>query len=394
MISVGSVRGSSHLEVELIKRKRILFVFAGSELGGAERQGLLLARFLKEERRADVEIWGLAAERPGKVAELCSEYGIVWRAVSFNWPFAGINLVREVVKFVRSLKADPLDIILAYTWLPNIVCGLAWKFSGAAYFVWNQRDEGLELKTSISHRLAVRLTPAFVANSIAGRDFLVNTYGIKPEDVSIIHNGVELPPPQEDRSAWRKRLGIGEDDFVACMVANLHSYKDHPTLLKAWRHVLDRCERGQRPILILAGRLDSRGEELRRLMDELGLVETVKFIGAVNDVSGLLHAVDLCVYSSVSEGSPNAVLEAMAAGLPVVATDIPGIRDAVGEEGLPFLTPPGDPHAMAERVQTLLTDKELRRHIGAIMRKRAVKEFTPSVMCNKYRNLLYAALQS
>lgn len=377
-----------------LQNKKILFVFAGSELGGAERQGMLLARSLQEKSGATVSVLGLAAPRPGKVTGICAEYGIPWRSVRILWPVKGVRLLVNLVSLLFSLLREKPHIILSYTWLPNVLSGLCWRMSGASLFVWNQRDEGLELKTSISHRLAVRLAPAFVANSIAGRDFLVNTYGIKPEDVSIIHNGVELPPPLADRSAWRKRLGVGEDDFVACMVANLHSYKDHPTLLKAWRQVLDRCEQGQRPILILAGRTDSRGEELRRMADELGLGETVRFIGAVDDVSGLLHAVDLCVYSSLSEGSPNAVLEAMAAGLPVVATDIPGIRDAVGEEGCPFLSPPGDSLAMADKLHDLSTNKELRIRLGNAMRKRAAEFFAPSVMHDSYISLLASAVRN
>src|SRR2546426_8921983 len=89
---------------------------------------------------------------------------------------------------------------------------------------------------------------------------------------------------------------------------------------------------------------------MRALARELNLGRSVRFLGPVDDVPGLLSAVDLAVLSSTSEGCPNAVLECMASGLPVVATDIPGIRKAVGPSGYNYLAPPDDARSFAERI--------------------------------------------
>ena len=99
---------------------------------------------------------------------------------------------------------------------------------------------------------------------------------------------------------------------------------------------------------MLAGRPEGRRELLEVLARDLGLGERVRFVGDVDDVAGLLGASDVGVLSSTPlEGCPNAVIESMAAGLPVVGTDIPGVREALGDEGRPFLVAAEDPGAGA-----------------------------------------------
>jgi glycosyltransferase involved in cell wall biosynthesis len=131
----------------------------------------------------------------------------------------------------------------------------------------------------------------------------------------------------------------------------------------------------------LAGRIDVPEAEIRGLIAELGLQDSVLLTGAVDDVAGLLAASDLCVYSSRSEGIPNGVVEAMAAGLPVAAIDIPGVREAVGQEGLSFLA--ADAETLAESINRLYENEQLRQQFGLIMRERAASEFSVEAMCRE-----------
>jgi len=308
---------------ENLRGQKILFVFAALKIGGSERQGLLLASCLKNDIKADVEIWGLSKERD-ELTQLCEENRIPWKNAPFfwssKWYMTPVNLA-ELLKLTLLLRKNKPDIILSYTWLPNIVCGLIGKVSGAKLCVWNQRDEGIGLKGSYWEMQAIKRISLFLSNTSRGKELLINRYGSDPGKVFIVANGVYLPAPIHDRNTWRSKLGLNQNSFLACMVANIHRNKDHPTLLKAWRMILDRCmDGGKEPCLVFAGRLDEGEKELKWLAAKLKLGESVKFLGMVNDVSGLLHSCDLYVHSSVSEGLPNAVLEAMAAGLPVVAT--------------------------------------------------------------------------
>jgi glycosyltransferase involved in cell wall biosynthesis len=276
----------------------------------------------------------------------------------------------------------------------SVACGIVWRLTGARLCVWNQRDEGRDRLGRLSEGAAVRLTPHFVANSGHGADFLVEKLGAPRARVRVVHNGVALPPPRRGRGAWREELGVGEDCFLACMLANLHAFKDHVTLLKAWPRVVERLgEAGRSAALILAGRFDDTHESLKALAFDLGLGRSVRFVGQVKDVSGLLSAVDLGVFSSVKEGCPNGVLECMAAGLAVVGTDYEGIREAVGPRGYALLAPPGDHAALAERIINVALDEDARREAGEANRTRIETEFSPRGMYRGWLSVIEEGLR-
>ena len=119
---------------------------------------------------------------------------------------------------------------------------------------------------------------------------------------------------------------------------------------------------------------------------------SVRFLGQVRDVSGLLQSVDLGLFASPIEGSPNAVLECMAAGLAVVGTDIPGIREAVGPDGAPYLAPPEDADRFAELVLLLARDAERRAQAGRANRRRIENCFSPRQMGARMASLCAARL--
>jgi glycosyltransferase involved in cell wall biosynthesis len=222
----------------------------------------------------------------------------------------------------------------------------------------------------------------------------VETHGLARQKIHWLPNAVDLEPAQANRLTWRRRLGLDESQFVACMLGNLHANKDHATLLHAWREVIVREGRnGWPPVLLLAGRWDNRANSLCVLAQELELFQEVRFLGAVGDVSGLLAAADLAVFSSRREGCPNGVLEAMATGLPVVATDIPGTRDALGSDAGECLVPAGDSAAMANRILRLFSDPGLRTREGKKNALRVESEFAPDRSWRAMADLIGGTLQ-
>ena len=340
---------------------RVIFVLGNLELGGAERQALILARYLSEREQADVEIWGF--NRSGPVADICEQHGIKWRVVPCE--------LRKVARLLRHARPD---ILLPYTSIPNVVCGLVRQRTGARLCVWNQRDEGIfSLDAKWQHRAADR-TLQFISNSHGGARYLIEKLNVDPAKVRVIPNGIEVLPPQFDRRKWRKRLEIDEKSFVACMVANLHANKDHETLLRAWRIVV---QAKPDAVLVLAGRHYGAYESLLDLTNESGITGNVRFAGQVTDVAGVLSAVDLGVFSSRSEGCPNGVLECMAAGLAVVGTDTTGIR----ETGIRFLVPPGNAEDFAQIVIELANDPALCGTIGAANQSTIKERYNAKRMC-------------
>jgi len=215
-------------------------------------------------------------------------------------------------------------------------------------------------------------------------DYLRRTLGETPAPVSVVHNGIDLAPCRKTRAAWRAELGISESTIVVTMVANFRPEKDHSTLLYAWRKVLAAIPHGQaRPHLLLAGAHMQSYNAARDLAGNLGLLDSISFLGQVQDISGLLAASDIGVLTSTHEGLSNAILEYMASGLPVVATDLPGNREALGDAPQQPFCKPGDSDSLTTQLQILLYDPDLRQALGARNRQRASAEFSIDSMCKK-----------
>ena len=369
---------------KLLNGRRIIIVLESLELGGAERQAIRLAERLVHQYGAKVQVWGFGDE--GRAARLCDSVGIPWRLMRPNWgEYRFSQWLNAAARFAYFLRKARAEILLPYCGRSNVICGLAWRLAGAETCIWNQRDEGIGIqRTSRPTQWAVRNTPAYVSNSQNSAEFLTRTFGVPLERISIVHNGVELAPPVHDRVKWRHNLGVAQDSFLACMLANVHRNKDHLTLLRAWRVVLDNIRSHQREaVLILAGWLHPEADQVKALARELKLGQNVRFLGPVDDVTGLLSAVDLGVFSSKSEGCPNGVLECMASGLPVVATDIPGIREAVGPAGLGYLAPPDDAGIFAQRILDIAHHSTQTCSLGKTNRERIRAEFSPDQMVHK-----------
>jgi glycosyltransferase involved in cell wall biosynthesis len=348
-----------------IAGKRVVFVLAGEVLGGAERGAIDLAVALRAEEGASVAICALD-DRPGGARRLADAYGISWTSIPTPWVGSRGGKLASLARVAGGLRRLGPDVLVSSTNLPNVVCGLTWRTTGASLAVWNQCD--VNGTTRFSERLfrrALHRVPLVVTSAHHARDWLVETFGADPRRVFVIPGGVHLPPPRAGRGAWRTRYGLGEEDLATCMLAHFHAGKDHETVLRAWRIVVDRLvpARG-RPVLLLAGRDAGNANAVKALAFDLDLREHVRFVGETDDVSGLLEASDLAVLCSPRECFPRGVAEPMAAGLAVAGTDVPGIREAAGAPGRELLVPSGDAEALAETIIRLASDPELRERIG------------------------------
>ena len=369
---------------KLLAGRRVVFVLAGEVLGGAERGALDLARDLTTEHGAAVQVCALDG-REGRARQVAAEYGIPWTSARLPWVGSRVQKAASLARFVAHVRGLRPDVLISATNLPNVVCGLTWRVTGASLDVWTQND--VLGSTRLGRRLfrrALHAAPLVVTAASHGRDWLVEQFGVDPGRVQLIRGNVELAPAREGRDTWRARLGLEPDDLAVCMLAHFHTGKDHETLLHAWRLVADApAPGGRRPVLLLAGRDAGTESKVKALAFDLDLHEYVRFPGEVSDVHGLLDASDLAVLSSRSEMLPHALLEPMAVGLAVAGTDVPGIREAMGEPGEAYLAPPGDARALAEKILLLARDPELRARVGSanaeVIRSRQSAEATSSV---------------
>ena len=372
------------------KESRILLVIGGFWIGGAERQTVLLAR---ELQASGVEVGVLGTDRGSEVARRCAALGIPCRQLHFPWSQGRVRRLIAAAQFVRMVRRMRPDVIVSFTMRPNILCGLTWRLTGARAMVWNQRDEGRERFHGALERRAVGAATRFIANAGVGRDFLIQELGVKPLHVDVVWNGVDVGPGVEGRDQWRRRRSIPCDRHVVAMVANLQHMKDHLTLIAAWRILLDDLPEPQ-PILALVGKPVDTAAQLETKVQELGLGSSVRFLGFEEDVASALGAVDLIVHSSQCEGMPNAVMEAMMAGLPVVGTDIPGIREALGPSSEDALVPKASPQMLAQTLRRFLLDSDLRHAHAEQNRARARRCFSVEAMVGQTLGVISRALAS
>jgi glycosyltransferase involved in cell wall biosynthesis len=186
------------------------------------------------------------------------------------------------------------------------------------------------------------------------------------------------------RNKYRKILGLQRGEFGILSIANLIPYKGHSDLLKAARQVIKYHPNAK---FFLAGEDRGIQEKLIQEICELGIEANVFFLGKRNDIPELLSACDISVISSHEEGFSNAILESMAAGLPVVATKVGGNPEAVIDGCTGWLVPPGIPNAMADKIIDLLKDPQKIKRFGKNGRKRAESCFSMEKMVRKHVEL-------
>jgi glycosyltransferase involved in cell wall biosynthesis len=288
------------------------------------------------------------------------------------------GLARAVAATRRAIRAADPDVVLAHnvgvtaaTWLALRLL----RHPAPLLTVFHGVAAG-DYRTSA--RLLSRAPAAVVTVSGTIRDRLVAA-GLGPRPPIVIPNAVTAPA-LPDRARSRRELGLATDTPVALCAARMVDQKRHDVLLRAWTSV--------RPpaVLLLAGDGPNRAA-VEHLRDELGLGGRVKVLGNRSDMARLLAVADVCTLSSDWEGLPVALLEAMAAGRPVVSTAVDGVVEALGHGG-GLLVPPGDPQALGQALDGLLFDPAATRQAGLRAAEVVAAHFDPRAMIRSYDQLL------
>jgi sugar transferase (PEP-CTERM/EpsH1 system associated) len=246
---------------------------------------------------------------------------------------------------------------------------------------------GLPLHRRIVRRMAYTAADAVFTVSEELRNYHARQAWFPAERIHVLRNGVDTAkfcPRPGVRVEMRRQLGLTEDCIACGSVGRLVAIKDHSTLLQATKILL---ERGVPFWLFLVG----TGPELVNHQRFVGaspeLSKRVKFIGLSTDVARLLNALDIFVLPSLSEGMSNTLLEAMAAGLPVVASRVGGNPEIVGEECTGCLFNAGDVAALTAQLEQLTKYPALRQKLGLAARKRTEREFSLERMIGGYHDL-------
>jgi glycosyltransferase involved in cell wall biosynthesis len=295
------------------------------------------------------------------------------------------------------LREREIDIVHTHGLYTNIFGIIGAAYARVPVRIASRRETG-GLRNGIrrwGERRAFRLSHAVIANAEAVRRELI-AEGVRAEKIVTVYNGLDVGrvAPQEkiSREDALALLGLPRDTsrrFVTIVANVRHPVKDHPMFLRAARRVRDALPQ---TAFVIAGEGELM-ESLRTLAAELGMERDVFFLGRCEHVAELLAVSEVCVLSSKAEGFSNAILEYMAAERAVVATDVGGAREAILEGETGYLVPSGDDAMMAERIISLLNDKERTREMGERGRRIVEEKFSCEAQLERTEKLYDALMK-
>ena len=357
-------------------RLKILHVLFTLQTGGAEYVALNLLERL-DGHRYDRHVVSLTGE--GDLADAFRRQGV---QVHMLHKRSGLDpmLALRLLRLCRRLRPDIVHTHNATPWLYAV---LAAKGSGASlYHTEHSNLFPHQRRLMRAERWLARWTDVIISDSEKVKRHLVERQGLPGRKITTILNGIDTERFSRpvDVAGVRRALGLNGSGPVIGTVGRLAEVKDHATLLEAFRRILEAMPQA---LLLIVGDGPLRAE-LEASARRLGIAGRVTFLGRRADVSQLLRAFDIFVLSSISEGLPLSVPEAMAAGVPVVATDVGALREVVSDPAFGVLVPPKSPERLAEAVLALLRDETRRGVISRAARERVQATFDVTRMVHDY----------
>lgn len=368
------------------ERLRIAHVLPTFDIGGQERVALDLARAYRAGGHQVCAI-SLVDGPEGPLGVAFRAAGVATFAVR-KGPRVDPTLP---FRLARLLAAERIQVVHTHNPMALTYGAPAGKLVGAVV-VHTKHGENLELhgRRVLVRRVLSAFADAFVAVSPQTAEAARASRDVREEKLRVIPNGIDLSrfgdPDGMARRDVRAELGIPGDAWVVGSVGRLAPEKDHALLVRAMAPLLGPGHR-----LLVVGEGPERAA-IERAVDQAGAGRWVHLPGARADVPRLLGAFDTFALPSNSEGLPLVLLEAMAAGLPIVATRVGGIPDVVEEGTTGLLVPPSDPEALRERLARLRADPALAAGLGQRARQAALQRYSLRSMSDAYL-ALYRALR-
>jgi glycosyltransferase involved in cell wall biosynthesis len=355
--------------VSTTRRVRVLQIVTWLGVGGAERLVLMAATGLP---RATFESAICCFIERGRLADEAERHGVkVWCLEAFP----SLRRPAALYRLYRIIRAFRPDIVHTHLQAPNLY-GRLMALAARVPVVIASEHNVYTAKAGRHvwlERLLIRRTAALVAVSEQVRRFLAAQLRINPSAIRVVPNGIAMPAASSDGvAALRRRLALPENQPVIGTVASLTAKKGHPFLLEALAVLRDR---GVDCSLVLAGDGSER-RSLEALAATLRIADRVIFLGDYTEIADLLDLIDVFVLPSISEGLPLALLEAMAGGKAVVATDVGGVPEVIASGTNGVLVPARTVQPLADAIQRLVSDPRLRREFGARARATVLEGFT------------------
>jgi glycosyltransferase involved in cell wall biosynthesis len=374
-------------EVSQPRLVKIIYLITGLGVGGAERALVELATHLPKDR---YEVVVACLQPPGPFSDDLMTSGI---PVIDLGGMQGLDYVRSACRLFRLLRKEQAIILHSQLFRADVLAAVVGRFARVPIMVATRQNVNIGgMKKERVNRLIRHAFDRTIAVSDKVRTVEVQLSHTDPNKVVVIPNCVQVDSftniNEKKVKALRTELGLDSDTPLIGIVARFHKQKGHIYLLEAMTQVLKEVPTFK-ALLVGDGELRSAIEEKARM---LNLSNDVIFTGIRHDISEILALIDLFVLPSLWEGLPLSLLEAMAAGKPVIATPVGGVPEII-EDGINgLLVSPRSPNDLAEAIITLLQNPKKAKSMGDAGRKK-VDEYSVEAMVQKTENLYRQLIQ-
>lgn len=389
-----------------MKKYNILLVSHSSELLGAQQSLLYILQYINTDRFTPLVI----CPRKGPLVQEIEKLGFRVEVVPMQrWLFSGFNLLKELVKPVFQLysifkilfliKKYDIDLIHINT-IVNFEAAVAARIAKKPC-VWHIREilkdnPGLRTFIGVSniYKTVYALSDKIICISKAVKcKFLENIKYDIPK-IEVVYNAVDIGKfTGVCGDTFRGEFGIRQDTFLAGVVGNIEERKGHTDLLYAIKSIAQKNGRLKDLKFVIVGDGDPEYiAKLKQTVKELDINDYIIFTGFYKGIPAVMAALDLLILPSWEEPFGRVVIEAMAAGKPVIGTNAGGVPEIIEDGKTGILIPSRDPRAMSEAMDKLLKDRKLAQWMGEEGRKRVMKYFTPQAYVREVEKVYSEAL--
>jgi glycosyltransferase involved in cell wall biosynthesis len=358
---------------------RVIHTIETAEPGGAEKILVQVADGLREEYDpvAVVLQEGWASSEFAKL-NIPVTHMPLDRSFDLSW-------VRRMISFIRE---NNIKLIHSHEFTTNAYALVAARLAGIPVIctIHGKNYYPDRLYRRIASRMTARYASEFVAVSEDLKNYLVANIGIPGEQITVVHNGIDtcdIDRSRFDRHEIRQQLQIAQDAYVVIVVAALFEMKGHKDLITA---LLEPVIDSEKLCVLFVGDGDYRAA-LERQVSECNLVDKVRFLGFRSDIPALLAVSDLFILPSYSEGLPVSVLEAMSAELPVIATDVGGLKEIIRDGDNAYLVPAANPQHLANKIGYCMDNRAVAAQVASQGRRDVTRRFSMDAMLGAYRGL-------
>ena len=357
-----------------MKKKKILHLITGLGVGGAEMMLLkTLPRLQSEFENCVCCIMG-----HGSIGIKLEEAGVPVIYLGLRSPF-DLGVIFRFRKTVREFQPEILVTYLVHADLFGRIFG---RLFGIKKIICSQRGKLLQWEfLRILDRWTTFLVTKYIVQTEIAKQELSKTLHIPEKRFSVIPNAIDLIEFDFpiDAKQKKKELDIPDNHIVITCVSNLRRGKGHEYLLQAFEQLF---QTHQNLTLLIVGN-GERMSELVNLVSNYASKENIKFLGNRTDVKEILRISDIFVLPTLGEGMSNAIMEAMATGLPIITTDIPENRELIENKQMGILTPTRNSSALSEAIKDLFDDKRKREVLGENSEKKISESFDTKIVVSK-----------